>query len=322
MKWMEIALFVMGVGAFMASFFISDKRDKAKQTEETVDPEVIRQMIDKEMQDAKDRVSEVVDETLNYAVEKTERASERISNEKIMAISEYSETVLADMNKAHQEVMFLYDMLNDKHENLKETAKKVDKQVKAAEETASAASAAVNALAVEKEAVKEVVKEVAKTEQAVVQEKKTVKPVVKKDAKPAAEQRITLDMIQPERTKMDFKSLTAPTIQVPSVTPPVSADASKNVEVYSFAQQAPRVERPVKQEAQAANLESTIAKQAEPKAESKQALAAKRNVAAANNNDRILDMHNQGMSSVAIAKELGLGVGEVKLVINLFKGAV
>ncbi len=324
MKWMEIALFVIGVGAFMASFMISDKRDKARRTEETVDPEVIRQMIDKEMQDAKDRVSEVVDETLNYAVEKTERASERISNEKIMAISEYSETVLADMNKTHQEVMFLYDMLNDKHENLKETAKKVDKQVKVAEETASAASAAVNALAVEKEAVKEVVKEAAKTEQAPVAEKKIAKPVVKKEVKPATEQRITLDMIQPELTKPDFKKLSAPSIQVAPIVPSSvpAADASKNVEVYSFAQQAPKVERPVKKEAQAANLENSMAKQNEQKPESKQALAAKRNVAAANNNDRILDMHKQGMSSVAIAKELGLGVGEVKLVINLFKGAV
>ncbi|MBE5875375.1 MAG: hypothetical protein E7290_00655 [Lachnospiraceae bacterium] len=323
MKWMEIALFVIGVGAFMASFMISDKRDKARRTEETVDPEVIRQMIDKEMQDAKDRVSEVVDETLNYAVEKTERASERISNEKIMAISEYSETVLADMNKTHQEVMFLYDMLNDKHENLKETAKKVDKQVKVAEETASAASAVVNALAVEKEAVKEVVKEAAKTEQAPVSEKKIAKPVVKKEVKPATEQRITLDMIQPELTKPEFKKLSAPSISVPPIAPQAAtSDASKNVEVYSFAQQAPKVERPVKKEAQAVNLENSMAKQNEQKPESKQALAAKRNVAAANNNDRILDMHKQGMSSVAIAKELGLGVGEVKLVINLFKGAV
>lgn len=332
MRWMEIALFVMGIGAFMASFMISDKKDKARRTEETVDSEVIRQMINKEMQDAKERVSEVVDETLSYAVEKTERASERISNEKIMAISEYSETVLADMNKTHQEVMFLYDMLNDKHENLKETAKKVDKQVKVAEETASAASAAVNALAEEKEAVIAHVKEAAKTEQA-VQEKKVAKPVVKKEVKPASEQRITLDMIQPERAKPDFKALSAPSIQVPPVGVPSvqvsqtatsvnSQEAAKNVEVYSFASQAPRVERPVKKEAQAANLETTIAKQAEAKTESRQAQVAKKNVAAANNNDRILDMHNKGMSSVAIAKELGLGVGEVKLVINLFKGAV
>ena len=40
-----------------------------------------------------------------------------------------------------------------------------------------------------------------------------------------------------------------------------------------------------------------------------------------NNNDKILRLYKEGMSNVDIAKELGLGVGEVKLVINLFKGA-
>ena len=38
-----------------------------------------------------------------------------------------------------------------------------------------------------------------------------------------------------------------------------------------------------------------------------------------NNNEKILRMHRQGISTVAIARELGLGVGEVKLVIDLFK---
>ena len=40
-----------------------------------------------------------------------------------------------------------------------------------------------------------------------------------------------------------------------------------------------------------------------------------------NNNDKILELHRLGMSEVAIAKELGLGVGEVMLVIGLFEGA-
>lgn len=38
-----------------------------------------------------------------------------------------------------------------------------------------------------------------------------------------------------------------------------------------------------------------------------------------NKNDIILEMHRQGKSNVAIAKELGLGVGEVNLVIDLFE---
>ena len=35
-------------------------------------------------------------------------------------------------------------------------------------------------------------------------------------------------------------------------------------------------------------------------------------------NDRILILHRRGWSTVEIAKELGLGVGEVKLVIDLY----
>jgi hypothetical protein len=41
--------------------------------------------------------------------------------------------------------------------------------------------------------------------------------------------------------------------------------------------------------------------------------------APANNNDRILAMAKQGLDTVQIAKTLGLGVGEVKLVLDLFK---
>lgn len=39
-----------------------------------------------------------------------------------------------------------------------------------------------------------------------------------------------------------------------------------------------------------------------------------------NNNQRILELHKEGKTNVAIAKELGLGLGEVKLVIDLFEG--
>ena len=38
-----------------------------------------------------------------------------------------------------------------------------------------------------------------------------------------------------------------------------------------------------------------------------------------NYNDRILEMYKEGKSKVAIARELNLGVGEVKLVIDLYK---
>ena len=42
----------------------------------------------------------------------------------------------------------------------------------------------------------------------------------------------------------------------------------------------------------------------------------------ANNNEQILMLHKAGKSNMAIARELGLGIGEVKLVIDLFEGGM
>ena len=41
---------------------------------------------------------------------------------------------------------------------------------------------------------------------------------------------------------------------------------------------------------------------------------------AENSNERILGLHKAGKSNMAIARELGLGIGEVKLVIDLYEG--
>ena len=84
------------------------------------------------MKNVRSQVADAVDETVHYSMEKTERGLERLTNEKMTAVSEYAQTVLEDIHKNHEEVMFLYDMLNNKHENLKETATEVSMAVKEA----------------------------------------------------------------------------------------------------------------------------------------------------------------------------------------------
>ena len=388
MNWMEIALLIFGAGAFVGSFLISGK-SKDEEEGQQVDLELIRDIIEKEMGDAKQRVAEVVDETLEYAVEKTERASERISNEKIMAISEYSETVLSDVNKAHQEVMFLYDMLNDKHNNLKETIKHVDKTAKEAEEAANAAAVALAAKArseaengqkeidertaqyeraAQEKAARE--KEYARRQMARLilpmqqelpmhrqpevnamnmqmqmlaqkpqnmpeQEKPTeLKPLVVKNVEIVSADIVNSSNMQPVSANTNVSQVSAVDLQTLGMRPEdmkvveVKPAEIRQVEVYSFAEQAPRVERPVKKESQASSFEHSISMAKKPSVTSVDNY--KENFVEApiaeehqeNNNDRILKLHNEGMSYVDIAKELGLGVGEVKLVINLFKGAV
>ncbi|MCM1182830.1 MAG: DUF6115 domain-containing protein [Roseburia sp.] len=356
---MEIVLLAAGAAAFIISFLIPGRSDKREQDEQQIDEEIIREIIDKEMEDARSRVTEVVDETLEYAVEKTERASERISNEKIMAISEYSETVLSDMNKAHQEVMFLYDMLNDKHNNLKETVKHVDKTAKEAEEAANAAAIALAAKAREEAEARKAQEEAARKEErernAALERAAREKAAREKEYARKQMARLILPMQQElvtQRQALNFRkeepqqgkteefsplvfkdmevlpadrSINPSDLRVPGARPEslTVVDAKpadiRPVEVYSFVEQAPHIERPVKQEAQAVTLERTVSMMKQQETED---TAVPVEDMRENNNDRILRMYKEGLSHVDIAKELGLGVGEVKLVINLFKGAV
>lgn len=219
MSPMEIFLLICGGIIFILSFVIPVSREEAsEETKEMVQNE-IRKLVSEEMDRVKSQVNDSVDEAVEYAMEKTERSLERLSNEKIMAVSDYSDTVIQEIHKNHEEVMFLYDMLNDKHTNLKHTVSKVNQTVKAAEETAREAEAAVSSF-------KELVPEKA--------EDARVIPSVKEEE------------------------------------PLPEPDGAE--------------EKP-------------------------------------NRNEEILRLHDSGKSEVEIAKQLGMGVGEVKLVIGLFRNA-
>ena len=107
MTGMEIVLLILGVVVFVASFIIPESKKEATEQNLELGEEKVKEIIDVQMKEAKVQLQDVVDETLSYAVEKSERSLERVSNEKITAVSEFSETVLGDIHKSHQEVMFL-----------------------------------------------------------------------------------------------------------------------------------------------------------------------------------------------------------------------
>ena len=49
MNWMEAALLILGIGAFVASFIIPEKKNNDEKMQE-IDVEVIRKLIEKEME--------------------------------------------------------------------------------------------------------------------------------------------------------------------------------------------------------------------------------------------------------------------------------
>ncbi|NLL79778.1 MAG: hypothetical protein GX234_08325 [Clostridiales bacterium] len=271
MEVMEIVLLFIGVVLFVFGFLIPDKKGK-KALDTSQEEERIHNFVEEELKGVKGQISDMVEETVQYSVEKTERSLDRLTNEKMMAINEYSDTVLKEIHRNHEEVMFLYDMLNDKHTNLKNTVKEVTKSAKEAKETAQDAKIAVKEAEETAKNVMETVAEVAES----------------------AEERVLgpLEVKRVETVSAEKKA--------------VVKKAEKNVE---------------KKETQARTKEKkTAVSSGKDMPAGNVAIQFASGDDRANNNERILEMHKAGKSNMAIAKELGLGLGEVKLVIDLFEG--
>ena len=226
MDILEVILLIVGIVIFIGSFLLPAGRSDAGRIDTDAAKQEIHGLIEEEMKTVRAQVQDKVEETSEDVVEKAERSLERLTNEKIMAVNEYSDTVLQEIHKNHEEAMFLYDMLNNKHANIKDTISKMDKAVKAVENKTAEDKVAEDKTVTDKTA-------------GMVEEKTADTPK-------------TEPLIQPENSpEIGFMGETV-------------------------------------QEGQ-------------------------------NNNEKILEMHRQGKSTVAIARELGLGVGEVKLVIDLYK---
>lgn len=229
---MEIILLIAGGIIFILSFLIPDKKEEVSAA---LREDEIRELISGELESVRSHVDEVVEEAVTYAVEKTERSLERLSNEKIMAVSEYSETVLAQIHKDHEEAMFLYDMLNNKHVSLKDTMAEVTRTVREAQEAMAGFG----------------------------------------KASPEAVSAVSEESAELLETQ----------------TPAMAAEAEKLQE---------RELAELLAEGETDHIEETAD-------------------AERNNKEKILELYSQGKDAVAIARELGLGVGEVKLVIGLFR---
>jgi uncharacterized protein YbjQ (UPF0145 family) len=214
----EILLIIIGVVFVLGSFFIRDQlSDKDLDQISKLSETELKIIIQKQLKNADSYLDDAIEAKMDEALTISVRAMEKTSNEKIMAINEYSDTVLDSMDKTHNEIMFLYSMLNDKHKELTDLAGELSSfsnQMRATEDAA-----------------------------------------LKKLAQTA------------EKLGEDMKA-------------PIAVDENEAL-AEAVKQQAPEDER--------------------------------------NHNEDILFLHSMGKSDVEIAKELGLGLGVVKLVIGLYK---
>lgn len=112
-------LLLIGVVFMIGSFFVTEKLSPSELNQiAELSEEELKRIIDRGLKNAETRIEDAIDEQVDQSSEKVDCSLEKVTNDKIMAISEYSDTVIESMNKTHNEIMFLYSMLNDKHTEL------------------------------------------------------------------------------------------------------------------------------------------------------------------------------------------------------------
>ena len=399
MTALEIFLLIIGVVLIFGSFFLTDKKNNnAVQQTGEINVEITQAQKHKiELQ-----VGNIIDDTLKTSVDKTEAEFDKISNKKMTELSDYSENIINDINKNHNEVMFLYDMLGEKEKELKSILTEIDgtkKRVaelkeqsyaevsKKAEDTSQFFNAKIMELksemenvvnAIEKAATEatEAIEEVKsrkdeltntnivsneqkdstdnKSDIIVSEDDKETSSLSDKDISSISEDKsdslnnaisedtdIAADTLLEDNT--DDKGNSEEDIQINNETDSKNSDSEKSdidkdntVKEKEYKKSKNQVSRSSsrnngrgaqknqKGRKNSKDHRATRYGKYDNAISSEYAKKAENTTiefdAGSNNNKQILELHSQGKTNIEIAKELGLGMGEVKLVIDLFRG--
>lgn len=122
MIFLEIAMLVIGLAAIFYSIRISGTSEKISTEEIKEAPVADQEGEQKKLQEMLDSFTQKAE---NVYDDLDNRMSQ-VSNDKIMGISEYSDQVIEKIEKNHDEVVFLYDMMNEKQEEVKKLVQEID----------------------------------------------------------------------------------------------------------------------------------------------------------------------------------------------------
>lgn len=237
MSPVEIIFVILGVGILIASCFVGGKDNKTDAA--VILPEEALEIQKQELKNYADRIME---EKSEEAIVKTDDYLSKISNEKIMSMNDFSTQILEKIDANHKEVVFLYDMLNKKEDEIKQTVQQFDQ---------------------EKQEMQEVVGDI-----------------------------ISLTKQMKE------------TIQRPEATKAAATEKRKKTEPKK-AESKPAGPKPAVQV-------KAVENQKDGQLEFAELLQADRQ------REEVLKLHNQGKSVLDISKTMGMGQGEVKLIIGLY----
>lgn len=275
MTGLEIALLTIGLIVIVASFVFSSKSDG-----DTMHNVKDVAFTDKQKEDIKKQIMDILDEQIENVKEQTEISLDKLSNQKMLEMNEYSDTILQEINRNHNEVMFLYDMLNEKKKEINNTVRDMNVTKKEIEKSKT------------------------------VPKKQTVIDSIKDMSEDTGGFMASEELLREEQKDVDTRKKDILN-QLDAVVEAVSDDVSADLEA---------VEKKPKKRTSTGRTAAKRMKETVKKETLREDNRDPKAFETGNNNEKILQLSKEGKSNVEIAKELGLGIGEVKLVIDLFKG--
>ena len=317
MTTLEITLILVGIVFLIGSFMVKDKLSK-NDLDKIADmsAEELKVITEKEIKNAESAIDGMLDEHIASKTDETKRDLEKETNSKIMAINEYSDTVLDSINKSHNEIMFLYSMLNDKHEELTRLSGNIEKITAQAKKTFEPVEASkINNL----------------SNKTVLNAKPVVNaaPVSNRQAVTESRGIASSDIVTGTKNTASVKNQNVSAQNMMSQHAAAQNIMSQNTVVRNTAVPNTVVPNMAAQNAVAQNVAvsnmtaqnmtaSNTAMQSRNLSDTDVQSGRVYDISEINHNPQILRLYKSGKNIVEIAKELGLGKGEVKLVIDLY----
>ena len=317
MTTLEITLILVGIVFLIGSFMVKDKLSK-NDLDKIADmsAEELKVITEKEIKNAELAIDGMLDEHIASKTDETKRNLEKETNSKIMAINEYSDTVLDSINKSHNEIMFLYSMLNDKHEELTRLSGNIEKITAQAKKTFEPVEASkINNL----------------SNKTVLNAKPVVNaaPVSNRQAVTESRGIASSDIVTGTKNTASVKNQNVSAQNMMSQHAAAQNIMSQNTVVRNTAVPNTVVPNMAAQNAVAQNVAvsnmtaqnmtaSNTTMQSRNLSDTDVQSGRVYDISEINHNPQILRLYKSGKNIVEIAKELGLGKGEVKLVIDLY----
>ena len=249
MGTVEIIMLLCGIAFLILSFFVGN--EKMSQHHEVTDADLFSA---ERISEIKKELEASIEETADDVLEDAKNKLASASNETIISVDDFSRQTLERINHNHEEVVFMYNMLQNKEEELKKNLEELKQTFDELEKKKDEVKNDISAFAVQGESGIEIARK---------------KTAAKNEQEKMSGQRATEKRVSKNTSKKSIKE---------SVIPKPIAD---NIP-----------------------LPETMVEAKEMSDDNKTA--------------KILELYQKKKSVLEISKALGLGQGEVKLVIDLY----